>query len=156
MASMGPGGYGPAVGRLEGLRRDAADERLARALRREERKEIMMPTPEQEKAEELRTWARERVELRRRLRQRAAAFALGMLVLTPVWAVGEYLSSAGWPQRLSGNDNPGDWSPWIIWVSLAWGLYVALTALALHYRQPPVGEREIDAELARLAGHGHA
>ena len=40
-----------------------------------------------------------------------AVFALGMLVLTPAWAVGEYLSSGGWPQRLSPNGNPGDSEP---------------------------------------------
>jgi hypothetical protein len=146
--------YGPARQRLERLRRDAADDRLARALRRQRKEEIAMATRDEHTAEELREWAHERVQLRRRLWQRAAGFALGMLVLTPVWAVGEYLSSGGWPQRLSANDHPGDWSPWIIWVALAWGFYVALTALALHYRRPPVGDREIERELARLAGQG--
>ena len=92
----------------------------------------------------------------RRLKMRIAAFLLGMLVLTPVWAVSEYLSSGDWPQRLSPNDNPGDWSPWIIWVGLAWGFYVALTALAIRLRRPPVSEREIERELERLAGHGRA
>jgi hypothetical protein len=144
--------YGTASRRLEKLRRDAADERLARALHRQQREEIAMATPDENTAKELREWARERVTLRRSLRWRAAGFVLGMLVLTPVWAVGEYLSAGGRPQRLSGNGNLGDWSPWIIWVALVWGFYVALTALALHYRRPPVDDREIDRELARLAG----
>jgi len=104
----------------------------------------------------LRDWAREQIESQRRLRTRAAVFVLGMLVLTPVWAVGEYLGSGGWPQRLSANGNPGDWSPWIIWVALAWGFYVALTALVIHLRRPPVDDEEIDRVLARLAGHGPA
>ena len=152
MSSMGVDAYGLALQRLEGLRREAAAERLARALRRRKREEMAMATHDGNTTEELREWARERVRLRRRLQERAAVFVLGMLVLTPVWAVGEYLSSGGWPQRLSGNDDPGDWSPWIIWVALAWGFYIALTALALHYRRPPVGDREVDRELARLAG----
>ena len=33
------------------------------------------------------------------------------------------------------------------------GFYVVLTALVLHYRRPPVGKREIEHELARLAAH---
>jgi uncharacterized RDD family membrane protein YckC len=121
--------------------------------RRRERKEITMETVDSKRTDEVRAWARESAELRRRLKVRAAAFALGMLLLTPVWVVGEYLSAGGWPQHLSGNDYPGDWSPWIIWVALAWGFYVAMTALVLHYRRPPVGEREIERELARLAAH---
>jgi hypothetical protein len=91
--------------------------------------------------ESLWEWARKRVKLGHRLRLRVAAFVLGMLVLTPVWAVAEYLSAGGWPQRLSPNHNPGDWSPWIIWVALAWGFYVALSAVALHFHRS-VSDRE--------------
>ena len=80
-----------------------------------------------------------------------AVFALGMLVLTPVWAVGEYLSSGGWPERLSPNGNPGDWSPWIIWVALAWGFYVLLSVLVVHLRRP-VTDAEVQRELERLVG----
>jgi hypothetical protein len=141
---------------LEELRRDAAKVRGARLLRRRKGEEIAMATRDESTTEELRDWARDRVQLRRRLRQRTAGFVLGMLFLAPVWAVGEYLSSGGWPQRLSSNDNPGDWSPWIIWVALAWGFYVALTALALHCKQPPVDDAEIDLELARLGGKSRA
>ena len=156
MSSMGVDAHELALQRLEGLRREAAAERLARALRRQERVKIAMAGHEGNTTEELRAWARERVRLRRRLQERGIVFVLGMLVLTPVWAVGEYLSSGGWPQRLSGNDNPGDWSPWIIWVVLVWGFYIAVTAVALHYRRPPVDDREIDRELVRLAGKGRA
>jgi hypothetical protein len=125
-------------------------------LRRRKGEEIAMATCDENTTEELRDWARDRVQLRRRLRQRTAGFVLGMLFLAPVWAVGEYLSSGGWPQRLSSNGSPGDWSPWIIWVALAWGFYVALTALALRCKQPPVDDAEIDLELARLGGKSRA
>jgi hypothetical protein len=99
----------------------------------------------------LRERARKRIELRRRLRLRVATFALAMAILTPVWAISQYLGAGGWPERLSANGNPGDWSPWIIWVALAWGFYLALSAIAFHLRRP-VGEREIERELARIAG----
>jgi hypothetical protein len=77
-------------------------------------------------------------------------------LLTPVWAVSEYLSSGGWPQRLSPNDNPGDWSPWIIWVALAWTFYLALNVLVIRFRRPPVDDREIERELRRIARHMNA
>ena len=101
-------------------------------------------------ASETEELARKRVQLSRRLRLRAAVFALAMLVLAPVWIVSQYLESGGGPQRLSPNGNAGDWSPWLIWVALAWGFYVALTAVAIHYRRPP-SERAIARELRRLA-----
>ncbi len=115
-----------------------------------------MATPDPTETDALRDWAREQIVSHRRLRMRAAAFALGMSVLTPVWTLGEYLSSGGWPQRLSANGNPGDWSPWIIWVAIAWGFYVALTALVIRLRRPPVDDVEIDRALARLADQGRA
>ena len=112
-----------------------------------------MSTRSREEETRQRKWAEKRVVQARRLRLRAAAFALAMLVLTPVWAVSQYLESGGWPQRLSPNGNPGDWSPWLVWVALAWGFYVGLSAVAIHYRRP-VSDREIEGELRRLAGQG--
>jgi hypothetical protein len=81
-------------------------------------------------------------------------FALAMVVLIPVWAVSEYMSSGGWPQRLSSNGNPGDWSPWIIWVALAWVFCLALNVLVIRFERPPVSEREIERELEHLVAHG--
>jgi len=121
---------------------------FSRAERRE-KEVVTMSTQDLNADEQLRKWARKRVKLYRRLEIRVATFALGMLILTPVWAVGEYLSSGGWPQRLSANDNPGDWSPWIIWVALIWGFYVLLSAMVIHFRRP-VSEREVEHEIARL------
>lgn len=100
--------------------------------------------------DELRERARTRIEERRRLRLRAATFALGMAVLVPVWVVSEYLSAGGWPQRLSSNGNPGDWSPWLIWVALAWGFWVVLSVVATRLRRPPT-DGEVERELDRLA-----
>ncbi|MGZ4390514.1 MAG: 2TM domain-containing protein [Gaiellaceae bacterium] len=129
-------------------REEAAVERRARTLRIE-RKVETMSTQDRNEDERLQEWARKRVKQGRSLKLRVAAFVLGMLILTPVWAVGEYLSAGGWPQRLSPNDNPGDWSPWIIWVALAWGFYVALSAVALHLHRP-ISDREVERELKRL------
>ena len=111
-----------------------------------------MAVPDTNESTALRDWAREQIESARRLRLRAAVFALAMLALTPVWAVSEYLHSGGGPQRLSANGNPGDWNPWIIWVALAWGFYVVLTAVVIRLRRPPVDDGEIERALARLAG----
>jgi len=106
---------------------------------------LVMPTSD----EELRSLALKQIERHRRLELRASAYVLGMLVLTPVWVVSEYVRADGWPQRLSHSGNPGDWSPWIIWVALAWGFYVAMTALAIHFRRPTT-EAEMERELERL------
>jgi hypothetical protein len=138
--------YELASERGERPQEEAVAERRARALHVDREVETMSAHDGNEK--ESREWARKRVRQGQRLRLRLVAFALGMLVLTPVWAVTEYLS-AGSPQRLSPNDNPGDWSPWIIWVVLAWGFYVVLSAVALHF-QRPVSDREVERELERL------
>lgn len=131
---------------------EAAAERRARTLRAGRERQTMTTTERTDDAT-LREWARERVALGRRLRLRAAAFALAMAVLAPVWAVSEYLAAGGWPERLSANGNPGDWSPWLIWVALAWAFYLGLSVLAAHFRRP-VDEREIERELRRLAARG--
>ena len=99
--------------------------------------------------DELRSLARKQIERHRRLELRASAYVVGMLVLTVVWVVTEYLRADGWPETLSHNGNPGDWSPWIIWVALAWGFYVLMTAFAIHFRRPTT-EAELERELERL------
>ncbi len=92
--------------RDEQLRLEAAgSERLATPTRRRSTHGYAeKQDPEQDT---LRTWARDRVESRRRLRLRLAVFLLAMLVLTPVWAVSDYLSSGDWPQRLEPERQPG-------------------------------------------------
>jgi hypothetical protein len=100
---------------------------------------------------DLHSLALEQVERTRRLKLRMSAFVLGMLVLTPVWLLSEYLRADGWPEQLSNNGKPGDWHPWLIWVALAWGFYVALSALAFYYRRPTT-EAEIAREVDRLRG----
>lgn len=99
--------------------------------------------------DDLRSLALKQIERHRKLKLRAAAFGLGMLVLVPVWLVVEYLSAGGWPERLSNNGNPGDWNPWIVWVALGWGFYVLMTAVAIHLRRPTT-EAEVRREMEHL------
>ncbi|HEY7380937.1 MAG TPA: 2TM domain-containing protein [Gaiella sp.] len=97
----------------------------------------------------LRAVARKHIEHVRRLRMHVAAFVLGMLVLTPIWLVTEYMNADGWPERFSDNSNAGDWNPWILWVALVWGFVVAVIALRTYFDRPTT-EAEIQHEVERL------
>lgn len=99
--------------------------------------------------EELRRLALQHLERVRRFRLAVASYALGMVVLTAVWALTEYHNSGGWPQRLSDDGRPGDWNPWILWVAIGWGFLVALDALKTYFRRPTT-EAEVDREVERL------
>lgn len=99
--------------------------------------------------EELRYWARRHVERVRRAKLHAAAFVLGMSVLTPVWALVEWQDNGGF--RSWGNDGyPGQWEPWILYVGLIWGLVVGVIALRTYFDRPAT-EVEIEREIRRLA-----
>ena len=57
------------------------------------------------------------VERVRKLKLHVAMFAVGMLVLMPVWALIEGQDNGGF-ERWSNNSQPGDWEPWILyWLS---------------------------------------
>jgi hypothetical protein len=97
----------------------------------------------------LRSLALQHIERVRKFKLDLAAFIVGMLVLSGIWALTEYQNSGGWPQRLSDNGMPGDWNPWILWVLLGWGFLVALDALKTYYRRP-TSEAEIERQMERL------
>jgi hypothetical protein len=99
--------------------------------------------------DELREWARKHLERVRRLKFHVTAFVLGMIVLTPIWALVEWQSNGGF-ERWSENSNPGDWEPWILYVAGGWGLFVAVVALKTYFDRPTT-EAEIDREVRRLA-----
>lgn len=101
--------------------------------------------------DEVRAFARKRLEQLRRLKFHIAAFVLGMVVLTPVWALAEWQDNGGF-KRWSDNSNPGDWEPWILYVALVWGLVVAIFALRVYFDRPTT-EAEIDREVKRLRPH---
>jgi hypothetical protein len=48
-----------------------------------------------------------------------ASWALGMAVLTPLWALIEWQDNGAF-ERWSDNSRPGDWDPWILTVGLIW------------------------------------
>lgn len=101
--------------------------------------------------DELRVWARTHVERVHRLKRDVAVFVLGMFVLTAIWMLVEWQDNGAF-ERLSSGSNPGDWDPWIFFVALIWGFFVALDALKAYFDRPAT-EAEIDRALGRLSRH---
>jgi hypothetical protein len=63
---------------------------------------------------------------RQQVKFHVAAWAFGLVVLTPLWVLIEWQDNGGF-ERWSNNSRPGDWDPWILTVAAVW----ALSALAL-------------------------
>jgi hypothetical protein len=97
---------------------------------------------------ELRRFARNRLDGIRRLAFHVAAWVLGMIVLTPLWALIEWQDNGGF-ERWSDNSQPGDWEPWILYIGGIWALVIAALALRVFVDRPPT-EAEIDRQLRRL------
>ncbi len=98
--------------------------------------------------DELRAWARKHVERVHRLKRDVAVYLLGMVSLTAVWALVEWQDNGAF-ERFSGGNNPGDWEPWILYVALIWGFFVALDALRVYFDRPTT-EAEINRQIERL------
>lgn len=99
---------------------------------------------------ELRRIAYRHLEHVRKFKLYASAWVLGMLVLTPVWVVTEYVNADGWPERFSEQSNPGDWNPWILWVGLVGLLVVGIAALRAYFTKP-ITEDDVEREVERLS-----
>jgi len=97
---------------------------------------------------ELREWARKHVERVNKLKRDAAAFALGMLVLTGIWALIQWQDNGAFERFADGN-NPGDWEPWIFYVALVWGFLLGIDALKTWFDRPTT-EADIDRTIDRL------
>ena len=106
------------------------------------------PAPAVDPDSELRAWARKHVERVHKLKRDIAIYVLGMAALTSVWVLVEWQDNGGF-ERLSDNGNPGDWEPWILYVALIWGFFVALDALRVYYDRPAT-EAEVDRTLERM------
>ncbi|HET9324817.1 MAG TPA: 2TM domain-containing protein [Gaiellaceae bacterium] len=120
----------------------------AEMLTKNERK-VSQPIPTPSVPDDyLRQWAQQHVERVRRLKLHLAAYVLGMIVLTPVWALVEWQANGAF-ERWSDNSNPGDWEPWILYVGLIWGFVVAFMALRTYFDRPTT-DAEIDAEVRRV------
>ena len=108
------------------------------------------PVPTSTDADPLRDWARKHVERVRRLKLHVAEFVLGMIVLTPIWALVEWNDNGGFKRfDFSDDGTPGDWEPWILYVALIWGLFVGLDAIRTYFDRPTT-ELEVDREVERL------
>ena len=98
--------------------------------------------------DDLRKWARKHVERVRKLKRDAAAYVLGMVALTAVWAVIEWQDNGGFA-RFSDGGNSGDWNPWILYVALIWGFLLGIDAIRTYFDRPTT-EADIDRAIERL------
>lgn len=99
-------------------------------------------------SDELREWARRHVERIRKLKRDLAVFVAAVAVLTPVWALIEW-NDHGRFERLSNGNNPGDWEPWVLYVVLVWGFFLALDAIRALFDRPTT-DAEIERTIRRL------
>jgi hypothetical protein len=97
---------------------------------------------------ELRRFTHTRLERIRRLKFHVAAWVLGMVVLTPLWALIEWQDNGGF-ERWSNNSQPGDWEPWVLYVGGVWAFVIAIFALKTYFDRS-TSEAEIDREVERL------
>jgi hypothetical protein len=72
-----------------------------------------------------------RLEAARRIRFHVAAWAFGMIVATPLWALIEWQDNGDF-ERFSANSQPGSWEPWILYVGGIWAGSIAALAVWLH------------------------
>ena len=105
------------------------------------------PAPTGERDEELRVWARAHVERVRRLEWHTAVYVLGMLALTAVWALTQWQDNGAF-ERFATGGNTGDWDPWIAYVGVIWGFFLALEALKTFFDRP-TSEADVDRYLER-------
>jgi hypothetical protein len=97
---------------------------------------------------EVRTWARSHVERVRRLKWHTAVYVLGMAGLTAVWALTQWQDNGAF-ERFATGGNPGDWEPWIAYVGVVWGFFLALEALKTFFDRPTT-EADVDRYVERL------
>ena len=83
----------------------------------------------------------ERVHARRvhRLKLHAAAYGVGAVAVTALWAFLEWHWNGGFEQ-FAHEGNPGDWNPtvWALVIGL-WGLAVGIMALQVRFERPGTG-----------------
>jgi hypothetical protein len=149
--ALGVGTWGLIVG-IMALRvyfeRPATEAEIDREL---ERPTPRIATKDAPAGAELRRFTRTRLERIRRLKFHVAAWVLGMMLLTPLWALIEWQDNGGF-ERWSNNSQPGDWEPWILYIGGVWALVIALFALWVHVARPPKGQRSS----GRFSGSGRA
>lgn len=85
--------------------------------------------------DEIRRFARRRLDGVRRLRFHVAAWALGMVVITPLNVLIEWQDNGAF-ERLSANSQPGSWDPWVLYIGGIWALVIAALALVVYVDRP--------------------
>jgi H+/Cl- antiporter ClcA len=91
-------------------------------------------------ADEMRRFARRRLEGIRRLRFHVAAWVLGMVVISPLNALIEWQDNGSF-ERLSSNSRPGSWDPWVLYIGGIWALVIAALALVVYVDRPKTAGR---------------
>jgi len=84
---------------------------------------------------ELRACARRRLEGVRRLKFHAAAWALGIVVITPINVLIEWQDNGAF-ERFSGDSQPGSWDPWVLAIAGIWALAIVILALFVYLDRP--------------------
>jgi hypothetical protein len=92
--------------------------------------------------DEIRRFARRRLEGTRRLKFHVAAWVLGMVVITPLNALIEWQDNGSF-ERLGSDSQPGSWDPWVLQIGAIWALVIAALALVVYVDRP------------RSPGHGN-
>ncbi|HSD81311.1 MAG TPA: 2TM domain-containing protein [Solirubrobacteraceae bacterium] len=112
--------------------------------------EVPTLTAEAREDAELREWARDHVERVRRLKLHVAVYVVGMLVLTPVWALTQWQDNGAFKRfDFTPDGTPGDWEPWILYVVLIWGGILALQAVRTYFDRPTTRD-EIERTILRV------
>ena len=91
----------------------------------------------------------EQLERIGRLKFHIAAWVLGMLVLTPLWALIEWQDNGGF-ERFSNNSQPGNWEPWILYIGGIWAAVIAVFTVHAYITRPT---GETDREVRRPRPH---
>jgi hypothetical protein len=85
--------------------------------------------------DEIRRFARGRLEGIRRLKFHVAAWVLGMVVIAPLNALIEWQDNGSF-ERLSSNSQPGSWDPWVLQIGGIWALVIVGLALVVYIDRP--------------------
>ena len=90
------------------------------------------------------------IERRRHFHIELVVGAVGMLILTAIWAMSEYHNAGGWPSDGFSQSSgiPDVWNYWIVYPLIGWALIMAARAWAVYGRKP-ISEEEIRRELDR-------
>jgi hypothetical protein len=88
-------------------------------------------------SDELREQALRRLKKRRDLKAHAVVYALVNLVVWGIW--------------IAIAANSGSWWPWPIFLTLFWGIGLAMNAWDVYFRKP-ITEEELQREMGHLRG----